>query len=356
MKIIIVSPSLDPNLNVSGISSVSKFIISQNPGHEYIHFEVGKRDNEDRGFRWLLRLFRMYFDWIRLMISTKEGLIHFNLAISFLSILRDTQLILISRVLRKKIVVHIHGGEYLMDSAQPLLIKMGMRIMLGGRLTKIVLSEHERAALEEKFHKGDIYVLPNCVDIKDAKVFQRSPAGDETPVFLFLSRISVDKGLEYIYQALVELKKEGRRFRFLMAGKGPDESHYVLKFSELLRDDFNYLGVVSGEVKTTLLKESQVFLLPSFYEGLPMALLETMSFGLVPVTTDVGSIRDLVTDGLNGIIVARYSSADIVKALKRLMDDNIERDKLSENARATVFTKFDPVQYITRLNGIYNNV
>lgn len=356
MKIIIVSPSLDPNLNVSGISSVSSFILSQNKNHEYIHFEVGKRDNEPRGFRWLLRLFRMYFKWIRLMIRTKDGLVHFNLAISVLSMLRDTFLILITRLLRKKIIVHIHGGEYLMDSAQPLLVKMGMRVMLGGRLVKIVLSEHEKVALEEKFHKGGIYVLPNCVDLKDAKAFQRTPAGDEIPVFLFLSRISVDKGLEYIYQALATLKNEGRKFRFIMAGKGPDQSRYVLKFSELLKDDFDYQGVVSGERKTNLLKDCQVFLLPSFYEGLPMALLETMAFGIVPVTTDVGSIRDLVTDGQNGIIVARHSSADIVQALKRLMDDKNVLEKWSENARATIFTKFDPVQYITRLNEIYDNV
>jgi glycosyltransferase involved in cell wall biosynthesis len=243
-----------------------------------------------------------------------------------------------------------------MDSAQPLLVKIGMRMMLGGRLVKIVLSDHEKAALEEKFHKGDIYVLPNCIDLEDAKSFHRPPADDEIPNFLFLSRISVDKGMEYIYQALAELKKEGRKFRFIMAGKGPDESTYILKFSELLQEDFDYLGVVSGERKTNLLKECQVFLLPSFYEGLPMALLETMAFGLVPVTTDVGSIRDLVADGQNGIIVARYSSADIVQALTRLMDDKHVRGKLSENARATIFTKFDPVQYIAQLNEIYKNV
>ena len=67
MDIIIVSPSLDTTQNVSGISSVTQFIIDKNPSQNYIHFEQGKKDNEQGGLKRIIPLIAKFKEWTRLL-------------------------------------------------------------------------------------------------------------------------------------------------------------------------------------------------------------------------------------------------------------------------------------------------
>jgi hypothetical protein len=82
MRIIITSPSLNTNHNVSGISSVTNFIISSNPGNKYVPFVIGRKDNEKRNLSWFFRIFGVYIKWFFLMVTQRSVLIHFNLALS----------------------------------------------------------------------------------------------------------------------------------------------------------------------------------------------------------------------------------------------------------------------------------
>lgn len=225
---------------------------------------------------------------------------------------------------------------------------------MSGNNPKIVQSSLEEETLKRKFNARNICVLPNCVELKEACEFNRTFVKDEMLMLLFMGRISVDKGIEYIYQAFEFLKQKSIKFKFIMAGKGPEQGLYVQKFDELLGEDFEFRGVVSGSQKTELLKMCNVFLLPSFFEGLPMALLESMSFGLVPVTTNVGSIKYLINNGMNGIIVNKHSSKEIASAIEQLFEDREYMRDLSTSARQYIFSNYDPDAYIARLNEIYN--
>ena len=354
MKIIITSPSLNVNDNVSGISSVTQFIINYNSGNKYLHFELGRKDNENRNLSWVFRILKTYLKWFYLLFTKRGILIHFNLALSKPSIIRDSPLILLARIFQKRMVIHIHGGGFLMHKKNPLWMNSLLKLVLSGRSPIIVLSPLEKEVLENRFNVMGIKILPNCPGLKDAIEFNRHYSEKGILKILFLGRISNDKGIDYIFQALEILRNKGIRLKFIMAGKGPEEELFTEKFRDLLGVDFDFKGVVSGNQKIVLLKDCNVFLLPSFYEGLPMALLESMSFGLVPITTNVGSIKNVITDGLNGIIVRSHSSEDIVHAIEKLL---IERDfmvQLSKNASQYIFNNFNPVSYIARLNEIYN--
>ena len=87
-----------------------------------------------------------------------------------------------------------------------------------------------------------------------------------------------------------------------------------------------------------------------------MALLECMSFGVVPVVTDVGSIGEYVKDGENGKIVMIKDTETIVNAISSIDEDRKLLAKLSGNARNTIFTRLDPKEYVKSLNMIYQNV
>jgi glycosyltransferase involved in cell wall biosynthesis len=352
MKIIITSPSLNVNTNVSGVSAVTNFIIKLNTEHEYIHFEIGKKDAQGRGLLWFLNLLRMYCQWFYLMCTTNY-FIHFNFPVDKRSVMRDVPLMLLAKLFRKRLVIHLHGGEYLLNESVPGWIKYMIKLALQGRHPVICLSIAEKRVVTTKYGAINAIELPNSIDLTDAEGFHREIADDELPVLLFLGRIHLDKGIAYIYEALATLKQHGLNFKFVMAGKGPAQDEYDAKFKALLGDRYEFKGIVSGDSKTAAFKECNIFLLPSFWEGLPIALLEAMSFGMVPVTTDVGAMKTVVISGTNGLIVETYSAESIVNAITSLSGNHTIMRKLSANARKLVFIAYNPHKYIDTLNKIY---
>jgi glycosyltransferase involved in cell wall biosynthesis len=104
-----------------------------------------------------------------------------------------------------------------------------------------------------------------------------------------------------------------------------------------------------------MLKKCDIFLLPSFYEGLPMSLLETMSFGQVPIVTPVGSIPMVIIDNVNGIFIRLKNTEDIVNAVTELKKNKNFTTTLSQKAKETIIEKFDDKKYIGKLNTMYTD-
>lgn len=355
LRAIITSPSLSVKENVSGVSTVTSFITTHNTGYQYVHFTLGKKDGEARDYRWLARLVAVYVRWIRILFVERKALVHFNVALEQRSLTRDLPLIIAARWWRRRIIIHLHGGEFFGFKIMPESLKRATAIALAGGPV-IVLSETERQVIESRFPKAKAVVLPNCVDLGEATSFDRSYPDDEPVALLFLGRISVLKGIKVLYDAVATAMAKGIRFRFMMAGAGPDADAYVARFRELLGDRFVFSGVVRGAAKERLLRDCHVLILPSFFEGLPMALLESMAFGMVPIATAVGSIPSVVSDGYNGILVGTNDHVAIVDALERLSSDRMLLRTLSTNSRNSILRHCNPADYIARLRTVYETV
>lgn len=354
MLIIIVSPSLDSTKNVSGVSSVAKFIIDNNPNLHYYHFQQGRQDDEGKGTRRIFRLWKSYKEWKRLLAANPNALIHYNYPLDTPSIVRDYFFIRYAYRHKRRMVIHLHGGLYLFKDDKPWIINLILKTVFGYDVPLIVLSDKEKEQICKVYQRGNVYSLPNCIDVSIAKGFLRQENRGILRL-LYLGRIEKNKGIDYILEALKVLDRHGVSFVFRMAGKENVEGEYLGRFKETLKDKFEYCGVVSGKSKDELLKDSDIFIMPSFYEGLPMALLECMSFGVVPVVTDVGSIGEYVKDGENGKIVKVKDCYTIVNVLTMLDEKRDILLKLSENARNTIFTKLKPEDYAEKLNGIYGS-
>ena len=353
-KVLIVAPSLEANKNVSGVSAVSNFIISMNPHQKYEHFLQGKSDDEKDGMlHRLWRIVQNYCRWKRIIKTKQDCLVHYNFPLDSFSILRDY---FFMRYVMKKcrpIVIHLHGGLYLFKEEKPWLIKMLLKSVFSWPCHFIVLSKKEKMAIEREYGTTNVAVLPNCVDLSEARDYVRDNFDDETLHVLYLGRIEPNKGIDYILSAAEKLRKEGVNFKLHFAGKDQCRDYYVPLFQESLKEKFLYEGIVTGAKKTELLKRCQVFLLPSFYEGLPMSLLEGMSFGEVPVVTDVGSIGEVVHNRVNGMIVKVKDCDSIADAITRMSTDRDLLRELSEKAQMTITENFSPEEYIKQLNIIY---
>ena len=89
MKVIIVAPSLDSNITLGGISSVASFIVVNNHGIEYIHFEQGKRDADKGGVNRFFEIISNFKKWKSVLNRNNDALIHYNFPLSAPAIIRD---------------------------------------------------------------------------------------------------------------------------------------------------------------------------------------------------------------------------------------------------------------------------
>lgn len=354
-QVIIVSPSLDPKVNVSGVSSVTNFIINSNPETEYIPFQQGKEDKEKGGYHRLLRIFKSYQRWTKVLRKYPEAIIHYNLPIDNKSIIRDFPFINYCKRKRRKIVLHIHGGSGLFAEKRNRIVDWLTRRILTMDCPVIVLSDKEKDLVEQRYKAQSVISLPNAISLDDAATFNRTADTAHLDI-LFLGRITKEKGMDYILSSLTALKEKGVNFMFHLAGKESEQTYYINAFTTALGKDFRYEGVVYGAGKAALLRQCKIFLLPSYFEGLPMSLLEAMSYGEVPIVTNVGSIGTVVVDHKNGLLVKDHDTDSIVSGMMELATHRDMIATLATEARKTIFDSFNPKRYISNLNRIYDSL
>jgi glycosyltransferase involved in cell wall biosynthesis len=176
-----------------------------------------------------------------------------------------------------------------------------------------------------------IIVLHNAVRIPDIPVAQ---AGAERVHAVALGRMGMRKGSYDIVSAVAALDGSVRaRLRVTLAGDGDVDGVRTAVAAAGLGGTIRVADWLEPAARDELLCAAHVFLLPSRDEGLPMALLEAMAFGLAPVTTTVGSIGEAVSDGVTGIVVEPGSPTDIADALSALVADDGLRARLGAAAR-----------------------
>ena len=150
---------------------------------------------------------------------------------------------------------------------------------------------------------------------------------------LFIGWLEDFKGIKEILQALKILKNKKYKFHFYFAGDGQLMS-YAKNFVESfeLERHATFLGWINEEKKIELLSKSNIFILPSWNEGLPNAMIEAMSAGLACIVSGVGMIPDYAEHGNNSLIVKPKSSEEIVLSIEKLLKDFKFREKISKNA------------------------
>ena len=354
MDVIIVSPSLDPTKNVSGLSSVTRFIIENNPYHNYIHFELGRKDDEKGGIYRVGSIISGYRAWKQLLRMHPDAIVHYNFPLEKPSILRDTPFMHAALKNGNKMVIHIHGGVYLTSKSIPFPFRQILKHVFSWKVPFITLSETETETLRKRFHAKHVVSLPNCIDLKDAQTFERKYKDDSKPLTLgYLGRIAKTKGMDYLLQACYILIECHIPFCLKIAGAEELEGQYLPQFRKALGKQFVYAGIVSGENKKSFLQSLDVLAMPTFFEGLPMSLLECMSYGVVPVITHVGSIPTVVTEGKNGMFIKVKDTTSIVDAITYLHTHRDRLEQMSKSSCNYIYEHFSPESYIDKLNNIY---
>lgn len=247
------------------------------------------------------------------------------------------------KLMGKKVIVTVHGLDHKREK--------------WGKLASIYIMQGEKNAVK---YADEIIVLSKGVQNYFQKVYGRStqfiPNGVERPekvndtlirdmfliekdeYFLFLGRIVPEKGIKYLIKAFKEVKTDKK---LVIAGGSSDTNAFVSEVKKLASDDNRiiFTDFVQGEVYGSLFSNAYVYVLPSDLEGMPLSLLEAMSYGNCCIVSDIDECTEVVGD--YGEIFKHGNITSLRQKMQRLVDEPELVRKYREDAADYICQKYN---------------
>jgi len=205
----------------------------------------------------------------------------------------------LAKVLGFKVVITHHGPDYLREKWKGLsktILKLGEFFAIKSADKIIVVSQYIKSYLEKKYGRKDIIVIPNGIEIP--KISQNTGVikkfGLQPKKYVFTAcRFVPEKGLHNLISAYRKIKNP--EFKLVIAGDADHETKYSRNLKKLANETQGVVltGVLTGEPLAELYSNAGLFVLPSYYEGLPIALLEALSYGLPVLVSDIPQHREI---------------------------------------------------------------
>jgi glycosyltransferase involved in cell wall biosynthesis len=221
----------------------------------------------------------------------------------------------------KKVIFHCHGSE--MEKfyfSSPTIVKK-MISGLFNRADVIICLSHSWASFFKKnFIPKKLVVLENIVEEASDKIL-KSQKTNGIVQFLFMGAIGKRKGIFDLLDVIAKHREEFTgKIKLIIGGNGEinrlKEFITINKLSEIVE----YEGWVSGDLKNKLFQAADVYILPSYNEGLPISILEAMTYGLPVISTNVGGIPEIITNKVNGCVIEPGDKAAIYSSLRLFID------------------------------------
>jgi glycosyltransferase involved in cell wall biosynthesis len=271
-------------------------------------------------------------------LAGRIDLLHINMA-ERLSVLRKGIIVHLGHALGLPIVLHLHGAEFAehVRALSPGRLRR-LQAMMGKADRIVVLGDYwRRFVVEELALPAErVAVLHNAVPSPEVPP-ERATKGGPCRI-LFLGAVSQRKGVDVLLRAASQLARHDD-WQLLLAGNEVEDFRGVVQAAGLA-DRVRFLGWVDTTRAHQLLAECDVLVLPSRNEGLPMAILEGMSFGLPIVATPVGSICDAITDDVTGRLVPVGDDRALADTLRALIKEPVLRGRLGDAAHQRYEERF----------------
>lgn len=333
-KVVLFGPSLEA---VSGVSTHVRMLFASDLARDYelLHFQVGSEGRRETALQKLMRFALSPFHLGLMLLRTGAEVVHLNASLDPKAYWRDLVYSIVARLLRRRVVNQIHGGAMPQDFFRGnALLTWVLRRHLVSSDVVTVLSSAELAAYRKFDPRIRVHLVPNAIDPSGLAGRTRTCNTDKPLKLVYVGRLVRAKGLFEVIEAMSELKRTGREFRLCIAGEGQDQSALMAASQKAgLGDRIRFLGSVFAEEKWRLWLDSDVFVFPSYMEGLPYSLLEAMAAGCVPVTTPVAAIPDVMRDGEHGLFVPVKDASALALAVAALDDDRAGLFRMAEAAR-----------------------
>ncbi len=291
-----------------------------------------------------------FFKFLYIILFKKIDLVHIHCA-SRASFYRKGFLFFLAKIFNKKVIFHINGAEFITFYYQesPAFQKWIIRKVLLKSDCVLAISNQWKEDLEGIIEgKRNVDVLFNPITIPH---ISRNTHKRQEIHILSMGFLCHRKGTYDVLEAASRISEKIPNVKFCLYGDGNNQEMKSLVKKLKLQEHVTMPGWVQDKEKAYL--DADIYVLPSYNEGLPLSVLEAASYQLPIVTTPVGGIPEIIEDGKNGFLIEPGNVDMLEQRLMELIQSQELRQKMAEGALITVQTHFEASKIADSLDKIY---
>ncbi|WKN30485.1 glycosyltransferase family 4 protein [Porifericola rhodea] len=295
------------------------------------------------------------FTW-KLLANKNYKIVHIHGA-SKGSFFRKYVYFKLTRIMGRKVVYHMHGaGFHLFYKDTSPFVRKRIQYMINNADTLIVLSKWWQNFFNSEFRPKKIEIVPNIVEAPSV-VNRSSHVKNEYLNLLFLGRVGDRKGIFDLLKVFsTDVSFFKAHFKLKVGGDG-DIDRLKSNISEMgLSEMVEYIGFVEGEQKAKAIHKADIYVLPSYNEGLPISILEAMAYSKAVISTTVGGIPEIIEDGYNGSLIEPGNLEALKSALLQLLNDPSKLKLYGERSYKIVSKRHFPDAVLSCLYQLYSNI
>ncbi len=288
--------------------------------------------------------------FLRLLVRRRVALVHLHCA-EYRSFYRKSLFAALARGGGVPYLAHLHGRRFVdfYTHSGP-LGRFWIRATLRHAAQVVVLSPEWEGIVQGLIPGLRTQVIPNPVLLPE----QRTAVPAQAPrTLVFLAALIRDKGIHDLLAAFTRVGSKYHDARLICAGEGEVAELQTLAEQLGIADQVSIRRWVQGEAKEILLQTAYGFVLPSYYEGLPISLLEAMAYGLPVIATRVGGIPSALDDGVEGWLIDAGKVDQLTAALDALLSDPAHAARMGDAGRARVANEFSAAVALPPLEALY---
>ena len=292
------------------------------------------------------------------LIMKSPNLVHIHTS-TYWSFWENAVYILVSNLFFKKTIIHIHGGafnKFYKDSNY--LVKFLMEKILNLPDRVIALSPKWKKFFTDLLPQNKIVVLGNFVNFSRYAQFKRKvdPPKDIIKVLFIGGAQAKTKGIYDILKAISTIVRQHENICFVFVGCANISKLDIISKREEIISHVKILDYVHGDKKIEVFTNSDIFILPSYSEGFPIAMLEAMAAGLPIIATSVGAIPEVIEDGKNGFLIKTGDYHALAEKILILAKDKKLRQKMGKNNIEKIRKQYGEEVVIKKLNNVYEKL
>lgn len=359
-KIIFIGPFLIPITGNSIVNDVIFEKIAQNSSFQIKRINTSYPEfNEENGKFSFLKLLFYLSSNLQIYKQIGAKIVYISIGQTYLGVLKNALPMFLAKLFRQKLIVHLHGNELGSNYAKASTFKKSIfQFFLKLPNKAIVPSPYLKDNLLPFLKEENIVVLPNFAAdtiIASKKEIERKNYSHIK--LLFLSNLMTEKGIFELLRALKLLQKKGVFIPTELYGTIDKKIEIeLLTIIDSLGKDVTYKGMATNFEKKRALIHNNTFILPSYNEGLPLAVLEAMATGNLIITTQLPGLKDILTNSENSFLVKKKNSQEIVEVLENInRNPEVYTDFYKKNY-SQILENFTEKKFAERLFKIINEL
>lgn len=301
----------------------------------------------------IFKAINAYFLFLKEMLINKPDLIHIHSSFGG-SFYRKLPFVYMASIFNLPVINHIHGSEitdfYINASKRK---KQLVERCFDKCKCLVVLSEEWKNNLQVIKTKTPKIVIENYSIIHE-ECLKRKNHRDKN--ILFLGFITELKGCFDIPEVAKKVIARNTHVRFILAGTGETKKLQNFVLEKDMFQYFSFPGWVKKEEKDSLLKNADIFFLPSYTEAMPMSILEAMGYGLPIVTTNVGGIPQLVDEGKNGYMTEPGNIESFAESIVKLLGNDELIYDMGRKSIEKANEKYSLEKHLEKVGRLYKNI